>query len=365
MNARTGGGLFVTEGLAVLDEHLADIPSKKMPVFYNPRMVPNRDFFLWVLASWTPVRDFGIAFAGSGVLGVRSLLELPVAPERVHLNDLSSSALDLARSNVLKNGLPEERFAFTHLEASRFLMDSDGFDALDLDPFGTPIHSLKAAVQSLREGALLGVNALDTAALYGTYPKVCQRRYWALSAKCDSSKEFSARILIRRVQLEAASFDKAVFPVLSIVKDHYVRVFFRAEKGVPSSDKMLSEHGFVYYGLKSGRIELEPFDSSVALGPMWLGGLFDSELLKRMRMVAEKGASFCSKGSVSVVDRWIEDSSVGSVGYYDVHRLASRRFARVRPMGEIVRLVGGARSSFEHKGFKTLLGFEELVRRLS
>src|SRR3989338_7747896 len=135
MSVEAGSGLPVREGLAMLDEHLADVPSKKMPVFYNPRMASNRSLFLWVLASWTPVRDFGIAFAGSGVLGVRSLLELQHPPGRVHLNDLSGNALDLARSNVLGNGLSEERFEFTRLEASRFLMDSDGFDALDLDPF--------------------------------------------------------------------------------------------------------------------------------------------------------------------------------------------------------------------------------------
>ena len=51
--------------------------------------------------------------------------------------------------------------------------------------------------------------------------------------------EIGLRILIRRVQLAGSVYDKALIPILSYSKEHYMRVFFKCEK----RDFMLAPFG--------------------------------------------------------------------------------------------------------------------------
>ena len=56
-------------------------------------------------------------------------------------------------------------------------MGSKVFDAVDLDPYGTPAMLLDSAVQSLSEGGLLMVTATDMAVLCGNNPDSCWSKY--------------------------------------------------------------------------------------------------------------------------------------------------------------------------------------------
>jgi len=46
------------------------------------------------------------------------------------------------------------------------------YDAIDLDPYGTPAHLLDSALQAVAEGGLLAVTATDMAVLCGNSGEV-------------------------------------------------------------------------------------------------------------------------------------------------------------------------------------------------
>jgi tRNA (guanine26-N2/guanine27-N2)-dimethyltransferase len=93
------------------------------------------------------------ALSASGIRGLRVASEAGV--ERVTMNDISSQACDLILKNIAKNNL-------TNCEAlccnANTLMHQRHFQAVDLDPFGSPSPFLTAG-----QGRLLLFILLDTA----------------------------------------------------------------------------------------------------------------------------------------------------------------------------------------------------------
>ena len=68
---------MITEGKAKIDVKIEKIVSKKMETFYNPVMKFNRDISMLLLKSINNKNmQIGLPLAGSGVRGIRFLLEL-------------------------------------------------------------------------------------------------------------------------------------------------------------------------------------------------------------------------------------------------------------------------------------------------
>ena len=149
-------------------------------------------------------------------------------------------------------------------DANLFLLNSKGFDYIDIDPFGTPNPYLDSACKRISREGILAVTATDTSALCGTYKDACQRKYWADSKNDCLMHETGLRILIRKVQLVAAQYDKALVPIFSYSKDHYMRVFFRSSKMKNKIDEILKQHKMMG-----------------DFGPIWAGKLWDSKLAKK------------------------------------------------------------------------------------
>ena len=61
------------------------------------------------------------------------------------------------------------------------------YDYVDLDPFGTPVEFIPAALQALKRNGILAITATDTAPLAGTQAKKCVRRYGADAVPGTSS----------------------------------------------------------------------------------------------------------------------------------------------------------------------------------
>src|SRR5690606_17379899 len=174
-------------------------------------------------------------------------------------------------------------------DANYFLNSNKMFDYIDIDPFGSPNQFLDSSIRHLKKKGLLAVTATDTAALCGTYPDACKRKYWANPLRNELMHEVGLRIFIRKIQLVASQYDKALTPILSYAKDHYVRVFFKSEPGKSKVNKILNEHNFF-----------------MEKGPMWTGNLNDLEVLEKL----EK-----SKLILSLID----ETRVNILGFFDVH----------------------------------------------
>ena len=247
------------EGSASLLVPKAEKISRKMQVFYNPVMKLNRDITILLLKQFPPLHLCD-PLAGTGVRSIRFAQELQY--KSITANDIGESAFQLIKKNMNLNNVS---FSVENKDAALLLLQSKGFDYIDLDVFGSPNFLLDSSIKRLSRTGILAVTATDTAPLAGTYPKACMRKYWAVPKKDSNMHETGIRILIRKAQLIGAQYDKALLPIFSYFKDHYYRVFFRVEKAKKEVDLLLKQHGM--HG---------------AAGPLWLGNLWDSRLTAKM-----------------------------------------------------------------------------------
>ncbi len=274
------------EGLAVFKAS-SEPATKSMGVFYNPVSSFNRSITV-VLLNSLPAKELrvGMPLEATGVRGIRILKEVKKTLT-VEFNDISSKAVTAIKENLKLNKLKAQ---VSNMDASLFLLASKGFDFIDIDPFGSPNPFLDAAVKRISRGGVLAVTATDTAPLAGTYPSVCQRKYWAIPLKNGSMHETALRILIRKVQLIGAQYDRAMTPIFSYFKDHYYRAFFMSEKSKLKTDRILSQHGWLLScskclsrmpsKLNMGKCKCS--NKPDAAGPLWLGKLWDISLVKEM-----------------------------------------------------------------------------------
>src|SRR3989338_911290 len=316
---------IINEGNAELKIAVAGKISKEMPVFYNPVMKLNRDISILLLNS-IDKKNLQIAdpLAGTGVRSIRFLLELKKNKiKAISINDYSKEAVRLIKENLKLNKIKlNNKIIIKNEDANIFLLNSTGFDYIDIDPFGTPNPYLDSAVKRLARDGILAVTATDTAPLAGTYPTACLRKYWAIPLRNELMHEIGLRILIRKIQLIGAQYDKALMPVFSYFKEHYFRVFLRCEKGKKDVDKVIEQHGM--------------FENA---GPMWLGSLFDKSLIKKINKnlpIITKIKNKEEKELIKILSIIKNESKINTIGFYDIHEICKKYKIKQIPKKELI-----------------------------
>ena len=282
--------------------------SKKLPVFYNPVMKLNRDVSILVLNSISNKNmQLALPLAGSGIRGVRFFQELKKSKiKNISINDYKS--IKDIKSNLKLNKISGENIFLSNKDANFFLLESKGFDYIDIDPFGTPNPFLESAIVRLARNGILAVTATDTSALAGSSPTACLRKYWATPLKNEFMHETGIRILIRKVQLIGAQFEKALTPIFSFYADHYYRVFFRCDKGKKKADQILNFHKTMKYEKKE-------------YGPIWTCRLWDDKLVEKMYETHDES----NKKLHALISIIKDESKIHTVGFYDLHKLAKQK----------------------------------------
>jgi tRNA (guanine26-N2/guanine27-N2)-dimethyltransferase len=258
--------------------------------FYNPGMALNRDLSLLIVAAEAARKgrelDVADVLAGTGARCLRLAHEV-AAPLIVHANDADPTALAAIRRGAAANGVPVARLRPVHGDAHAFLA-SRRFDVVDVDPYGSPMPFLDAAVRATRHDGLLCVTATDTGALAGTYPRVCRRRYDAHHGlhAAPWRAEVGLRVLAGAVVRAAARFDRVAVPVLSLQNGHWMRVVARVEDGRKDADAALRRlaDAVLEPETGSGRF-LAPGEArpkSAWAGPLWSGPLHDAEMAQAL-----------------------------------------------------------------------------------
>ena len=271
----------VREGLVEL--LVPDVPQGPGPgtrsalPFYNPAMAVARDVSVVVAGRLLPrggtVLD---GLAATGVLGLRIARESGREPA-VTLNDKNPKAVVLIRANLALNPGLEADVEGGDLNAH---LATRRHDLVEIDPFGSPVPFLDAALRSARRGSLLGVTATDTAVLCGAKPEAARRRYLADVRHTDAYAEVGTRLLLGYVVRMAARFDKGVEPVLAYAAEHFVNVHVRVAEGAARADRALAHLGRVAYDPATG--EHRPLGADApgpAIGPLWMGPLGDADLV--------------------------------------------------------------------------------------
>jgi tRNA (guanine26-N2/guanine27-N2)-dimethyltransferase len=266
----------VSEGAANL--LVPDIARRKGPgtagpwPFYNPTMAVNRDLSAIVLAKWPgPLRSVLDGLAATGAWGIRMALE--TRADRVTFNDWSPEATRLIRENVRRNGL----VARVHQGELRSLLDAGRYDFVDVDPFGPPTPFLAFAFDGVKGSAGIGITATDTAVLCGTYPKACQKRYGGRPLRSPQGAEIGLRILLGYCARIAEERDLWIRPILAFSAEHFLRAIVMVSSG--SAPPPL---GYVARG-ESGDIVATTAANRDAVGPLWLGPLGDSAVVRELQ----------------------------------------------------------------------------------
>ena len=267
-------------------------PPPTSPVFFNPAASVNRDFTVAVTSA-AGGTAFCDSMAGVGARGLRVAHEAE-GVERVVMVDFNRQALALARRGAVLNRV-KGKCGFADGETSSYLHSRYGsegrFDFVDVDPFGSPVRQLPAALCATSDGGVLSVTATDTAVLCGVYPKVSKRRYGATPLNNHFSHETGARILLGAVARLGASLDIGIEGVASHTTRHYVRVFARVLSGASKADQAMGNLGYVSWCRSCGEIEssAEPRRTCTcggvprAAGPLWLGALTDQLVVAEAR----------------------------------------------------------------------------------
>ena len=334
----------ITEGKAEFFAPKDKKVSKDLPVFYNPIMEYNRTISIALLNA-LGMKDMQIAFplAGTGIRGIRFLKELRKdAIKQIYFNDYDKKAISLIKKNLKLNSI-KSKFSINNKDANFFLLEGKGFDYIDIDPFGCPNKFLDSSIRKLSREGIFAVTATDTSALCGTYPKTCLRKYWAKPKRDYMMHETGLRILIRKVQLIGAQYEKALIPIFSYSRDHYMRVFFRCSKGKLKVDELIKYHDFL--------------DD---VGPMWVGSLYDLDLVNLMYKNAKMDFD---KEFIGIIK---DEAKIDVVGFHDLHFLCKKLKMQLPKRDLIFKEVKKrkykiSKTHFSEKGIKSDIPEKELL----
>ncbi len=286
----------VTEGRASVRVFTERIVSKEMPVFYNPVMAINRDISVALLAS---LGRKGLRVAdplcASGIRAARFSKELPRGMiASIALNDGNPEAIKLARANMRANASAGIDISFSAGEGSKALLDGGMLDYIDIDPFGSPNPFLDAAAKRIGRKGIIAITATDTAALCGTAPPACRRKYWAEPLHGALMNEAAVRILVRKSQLVGAQYEKALMPIFCHATGHYIRIYMQHQGGRSAVDSIIKRHAHLHWCPScmtqkySKNAEENCCGRMRSGGPLWSGQLWDEALARRMGDAGEK-----------------------------------------------------------------------------
>ncbi|MDD5418203.1 MAG: tRNA (guanine(26)-N(2))-dimethyltransferase [Candidatus Nanoarchaeia archaeon] len=330
--------VFNKEGLFEIKAPEGKI-SSKLPGFYNPRKTFDRDLCIDILSILKPKKCLDLLSAtgsrGIRITGIKGI-------EEVYMNDKNPKAVELIKENINHNKkLIKAKTIVSNEYAQEFLYKNRiMFDYIDIDPFGTPIPFLESAITFLKNRGYLGVTATDSSALVGTYPKACMRKYHSKVYRTPYYKETGIRILINYIIMKGAESEKALTPVFSYSKDDYFRIYFKCETGAGKTDSLLKKTGYLTYCpscletyTSENPMNCEKCRTNSAIGRLWLGDLWDKELLSKISLKHK------------IVERIKEESRIQVPYYYEIPVLIKNKKAKQMKFEEQIRLL-------REKGFK-------------
>ncbi|GAA6039525.1 hypothetical protein JCM8097_008367 [Rhodosporidiobolus ruineniae] len=236
-----------------------------------------------------PVYKFTLleALSATGLRAIRYAKELPLL-KYVVANDLSASAVADIQRNIAYNGLapsgvsalpgapeggfkdgeevrPSARWSKAQIEEARLgkvrVNEGDAcvymyqhraeearFDCIDLDPYGSAVPFLDAAMNAIQDGGFMCITCTDMGVLAGhNYPEKAFSAYGGLCVNAEYSHEVGLRLVLHSLATTAARYGRYIEPQLSLSIDFYVRLFIRVRTGPKEVKALASKTSLVHY----------------------------------------------------------------------------------------------------------------------
>ncbi|POY73132.1 hypothetical protein BMF94_3825 [Rhodotorula taiwanensis] len=224
------------------------------------------------------------ALSATGLRAIRYAKELPLL-RYVIANDLSASAVEDIRRNIAYNGLapkglqslegtaglsedeikPGQQWSKADIEEAKLgkVRANEGdacvfmyqhrsedarFDCVDLDPYGSAVPFLDAAMNAIADGGLMCVTCTDMGVLAGhNYPEKAFTHYGGVCVNAEYSHEVGLRLVLHALAATAAKYGRYIEPQLSLSIDFYVRLFIRVRTAPKEVKALASKTSLVYY----------------------------------------------------------------------------------------------------------------------
>ncbi len=328
-------------------------------VFFNPDQELNRDLTVAALRAYREreprAETYLDATAATGIRGVRAAAD----GWTVTCCDADPDAAELCEQNLARNEL-EGTVIRRDVNA---LLHESVYDVVDLDPFGTPIPFVDAAVRGTRD--LLCVTATDTAPLCGAHFDAGVRRYGTVPRNTEYHAEMGVRVLLSALVRTAARYDVAAWPIMTHASDHYVRTYLEFERGASPANDAIAELGYVYHcqaclrrdadrGLIADPPDRCPNcgESIQTAGPIWLGAIQEAAFVDQVReqLSSVFGAVDRARDLLAVLAAELDEPT-----HYDQHTLCKRWSRSAGPMDAFLEAIrdAGHRASRTHFGGTT------------
>jgi tRNA (guanine26-N2/guanine27-N2)-dimethyltransferase len=353
----------------------SDYAPSKAPVFYNPVMELNRDMAILALQAYQKTLNHEISICepltGCGIRGIRFAAEVKGA-KKVVISDINEKAFQLAKHNVQMNRL-SRRITVKNEDANRLLAHYGAphkrFDAIDIDPFGSPVPYLDSAIRALRNGGLIALTATDMAPLCGVHPKACIRKYGGKPLRTEYCHELAVRLLAGFLARTAAKYDIGINVVFSHSIEHYIRIYATIKYGAKKADESIKNMGYILHCFncfhrESAKELVERSEKCNgcnsklnAAGPLWLGKIFDKEFCELMQQEA-KQRKLRLKERIRKILTLVESEAEAPITYYVIDKLCDALALPVPPVKKVAEILrkNGFQASLTHfnsKGIRT------------
>ena len=311
-----------TTVLVPVQDATAQFPPGTVPIFFNRRMELNRDATVLLLSLLEP-SDYLDAMGATGIRGLRVAGECGIP---VTICDREPAAIDLIIRNKNHTGLPVTVIS----RDVNALLSEQSFDAVDLDPFGTPAMFIDAAVRGCRR--FLFVTATDTAPLCGAHLRAGIRRYGAIPMNTEYHSEVGLRILLGFVVRETVKYDRGIEPLFCYAREHFTRLHLRLLRGAQAADETLKHMGYIHQCKKCPYREeqhgLQSHDRTCPhcgellqpIGPLWLGSIRNEDTVTRMLAAVAGRELGTTKDLLGLLDACRSELPASS--FYDYHHIA-------------------------------------------
>ncbi|VFQ80810.1 unnamed protein product [Cuscuta campestris] len=205
------------------------------------------------------------ALSASGLRALRYAREIEGIGQVVAL-DNDPASVEACQRNIKFNGSVACAKVESHIDDARVYMltHPKDFDAVDLDPYGSPSVFLDAAVQSVVDGGILMCTATDMAVLCGGNGEVCYSKYGSYPLRGKYCHEMALRILLASIESHANRHKRYIVPILSIQMDFYVRVFVRIYTSASAMKNTPLKLSYVYQCIGCDSFHLQPIGRTVS-----------------------------------------------------------------------------------------------------
>jgi len=335
-------------------------PSTRMSgPFYNPAMELNRDLSVvvnqWFIAQQKKHVRLLDGLAASGIRGIRYAHEL-TGDFDVTLNDWDEESVALIRKNIARLSLSNVTVFHKDLNV---VFSTERYDSIDIDPFGSPVHFLNAALRSVSHHGILSCTATDTAPLCGVFPKVCYRRYGAWPLHGPTMHEVGLRILLGVICREAAQYDRGIAPLLCYATDHYLRLNVQVINSKTAANASMAQ----FSPLPARDIPLAA-EQSTLIGPLWRGNLQNKAVIQEIQSLLSS-KQLRTRPALWKLLVLLEDEAEAPPFFYTTNDLSSLWKQSPPPLGTLFKEITRqgflvTRTHFTPTGFKTTAPLEAI-----